>query len=171
MGKTRLTFAVEGEQLYNAVNPTETEILSFCAMSDENGVKALRGDIKSKLFDAFINNDVRWEGISVDDIDIQTIGSGDSFPIENDFSISIDFIIFYPVGDDKNFFDKIFIEGKGNPRRKRVTAKVKSSGLSANDEYTYLIIFTIHPPMAFSLDPNLVGGSKSFGIDPKLQIQ
>jgi hypothetical protein len=171
MAKTRLTFTVEGAALYNAVNPTEIEILSFCAISDENGTKALRGDIKTKLFDAFVNNDVRWEGISVDDIDTHTIGSSDSFPIENDYSISIDFIIYYPDSGDKNFFERVIIEGKGNRKKKHVTVKVKSSGLSVNDEYTYLIIFTIYPPKGLVLDSNRIDEPKSFGIDPKLQIK
>lgn len=171
MPKRWMTLSVEAETLYNLSATTPAIVLSHCALSDDDGVIAKRGDLKTKLFHVEMDKDVRWEGISVDDIDSMAIASEDFFPIINDYSVSIDYIIYFPDGSEPNFFGSIILPGTGNPQSKRVKAKVKDSGLSVGDQYNYIILFTIYPPMNLVMEPGSRSGPKMYGIDPKLQIK
>lgn len=171
MGKTKLTLIVEAKTLYDFIDPTDSDVLDNCILENQDGVKAEKGDIKEYDFLVEKEKDVRWEGDSVDDINSSLIGSDDSFAIVNDYSVSIEYIIYFPKHAEKDFFGRVVLEGKGNPKKKRVTAKVKKDGISIGDSYRYIIIFSIHPPAKLTSDFSWSGGPKTFVIDPKLQIK
>ncbi len=94
------------------------------------------------LSNVYLNQDVRWNGVTND----------------NGYSVTIDSIFNEPESRDLNFFDVTTIYGTGG-RSGNATAKVKNDSNLVHKLDKYTINFSVYADGR---------SSKSFHIDPKL---
>ena len=140
--KVEITLNVQASSLYGMSNPSQSDIDGKCSLSDDNSGSSPNGTLEDFLSNVYINQDVKWKGLTVD----------------QGYSVAIDSIVYERQSNDVNFFDTTTIGGTGG-RSGNVTAKVKNDPSLANQIDNYTINFSVYD------DGN---SSKSFSIDPKL---
>jgi hypothetical protein len=139
-----ITLTVKTASLYGMSAPSQSQVNSCCTLSDDNLGSSSNGtleDFKSKVF---INNNVRWIGVSSD--------SG--------YSVAIDSLVYESKSNDVNFFENATINGTGG-RSGNASANVKNDPNLVNELDIYTINFSVY---------NFGNLYKSFSIDPKLAI-
>ena len=139
-----ITLTVKTASLYGMSAPSQSQVNSCCTLSDDNLGSSSNGtleDFKSKVF---INNNVRWIGVSSD--------SG--------YSVAIDSLVYESKSNDVNFFENATINGTGG-RSGNASANVKNDPNLVNELDIYTINFSVY---------NSGNLHKSFSIDPKLAI-
>lgn len=140
--KVEITLNVQASSLYGMSNPSQSDIDGKCSLSDDNSGSSPNGTLEDFLSNVYINQDVKWKGLTVD----------------QGYSVAIDSIVYERQSNDVNFFDTTTIGGTGG-RSGNVTAKVKNDPGLVNQIDQYTINFSVYD------DGN---SSKSFSIDPKL---
>ncbi|MNF72090.1 hypothetical protein D3C85_746530 [compost metagenome] len=140
--KVEITLNVQASSLYGMSNPSQSDIDGKCSLSDDNSGSSPNGTLEDFLSNVYINQDVKWKGLTVD----------------QGYSVAIDSIVYERQSNDVNFFDTTTIGGTGG-RSGNVTAKVKNDSSLVNQIDQYTINFSVYD------DGN---SSKSFSIDPKL---
>ncbi|TDE07197.1 hypothetical protein [Flavobacterium sandaracinum] len=140
--KVEIALTVQASSLYAMSNPSQQDIDTACSLSDDNSGRSSNGTLKDFLSNVYLNQDVKWIGISTD----------------RGFSVAIDSIFNEPETRDVNFFDVETIYGTGG-RSGNATAKVKNDSNLVHKHDKYTITFSVYA------DGN---SSKSFHIDPKL---
>lgn len=140
--KVEITLNVQASSLYGMSNPSQSDIDGKCSLSDDNSGSSPNGTLEDFLSNVYINQDVKWKGLTVD----------------QGYSVAIDSIVYERQSNDVNFFDTTTIGGTGG-RSGNVTAKVKNDSGLVNQIDQYTINFSVYD------DGN---SSKSFSIDPKL---
>lgn len=139
-----ITLTVRTAVLYGMNTPSPTQVDSCCALSDDNSGSSPNGTLEDFQSKVFINNNVRWVGVSSD----------------RGFSVAIDSIVYKPESSDVNFFDNATINGTGG-RSGNASANVKNNPNLMNQLDIYTINFSVYDS----------GNSfKGFSIDPKLAI-
>ena len=139
-----ITLTVKTASLYGMSAPSQSQVNSCCTLSDDNLGSSSNGtleDFKSKVF---INNNVRWIGVSSD--------SG--------YSVAIDSLVYESKSNDVNFFENATINGTDG-RSGNASANVKNDPNLVNELDIYTINFSVY---------NFGNLYKSFSIDPKLAI-
>ena len=140
--KVVIALTVQASSLYAMSNPSQEDIDNACSLSDDNAGRSQNGTLKDFLSNVYLNQDVRWVGLTND----------------NGYSVAIDSIFNEPESRDLNFFDATTIYGTGG-RSGNATAKVKNDSNLVHKLDKYTINFSVYA------DGN---SSKSFHIDPKL---
>lgn len=144
--KVTITLNVNASALYALVNPTQSQIDNCCSLSDDNAGSSPNQKIEDFESTVYINNDVKWQG--------ETVDSG--------YSVAITSIVYEPnVNNDVDFFDSPTINGTGG-RTGNVTAKVKNDPNLLNKLDVYTINFSVYASG---------NNSKPFHIDPKLSVK
>ncbi|MET0759583.1 MAG: hypothetical protein ABWZ56_04130 [Flavobacterium sp.] len=139
-----ITLTVQAATLYGMNAPSQSQVDGCCTLSDDNSGSSSNGtpeDFKSYVF---INNNVKWVGVSSD--------SG--------YSVAIDSIVYESRSNDVNFFDNVTINGTGG-RSGNASANVKNDPNLVNQLDIYTINFSVY---------NSGNLFKMFSIDPKLAI-
>ncbi|TDE28727.1 MULTISPECIES: hypothetical protein [Flavobacterium] len=139
-----ITLTVQTANLYGMNIPSQTQVDGCCALSDDNSGSSPNGTLEDFQSNVFINNNVRWVGVSND--------SG--------YSVAIDSIVYEPESNDVNFFDNATINGTGG-RSGNASANVKNDPNLVNQSDIYTINFSVY---------NSGNSYKAFSIDPKLAI-
>lgn len=140
--KVVIALTVQANSLYEMNNPSQTDVEIKCSLSDDNSGSASNGTLEDFLSQVYINQDVKWKGLTND----------------QGYSVAIDSIVYEPESSDVNFFDTSTILGtKG--RSGSVTAKVKNDSNLVHKLDKYTINFSVYANG---------DSSKSFQIDPKL---
>ncbi|MGZ9733772.1 hypothetical protein [Flavobacterium sp. GNP002] len=139
-----ITLTVQAATLYGMNDPSQPQIDSCCRLSDDNSGRSQNGTLEDFKSYVFINNNVKWVGVSRD--------SG--------YSVAIDSIDYESKSNDVNFFDNATIYGSGG-RSGNASAKVKNDPNLINQLDIYNINFSVYD------SGNLF---KTFSIDPKLAI-
>ena len=140
--KVEIVLTVQASSLYTMNNPSPTDIDLKCSLSDDNSGSSSNGTLMDFLSQVYINQDVKWKGLTND----------------QGYSVAIDSIVFESEPNDVNFFDTLTIHGTGG-RSGNATAKVKNDSNLIHKRDKYTLNFSIYT------DGN---SSKSFQIDPKL---
>jgi len=139
-----ISLNVQANSLFNLENPSQEQIDSLCSFSDDNNGNSPNGTVEDFTTTVYINNNVKWIGVS------QNQG----------FKVAIDSINYKPNGNNVNCFDTPILQGSGGISG-NVNANVKNDSSLQNRYNDYLIEFTVYEsPHNF----------KSFSIDPKLLI-
>ncbi|MFV8367164.1 hypothetical protein [Flavobacterium sp. XS1P27] len=139
-----ITLTVQAATLYGMNDPSQPQIDSCCRLSDDNSGRSQNGTLEDFKSYVFINNNVKWVGVSRD--------SG--------YSVAIDSIDYESKSNDVNFFDNTTIYGSGG-RSGNASANVKNDPNLINQLDIYNINFSVYD------SGNLF---KTFSIDPKLAI-
>ncbi|MFV8323497.1 hypothetical protein [Flavobacterium sp. LS2R12] len=139
-----ITLTVQAATLYGMNDPSQPQIDSCCRLSDDNSGRSQNGTLEDFKSYVFINNNVKWVGVSRD--------SG--------YSVAIDSIDYESKSNDVNFFDNATIYGSGG-RSGNASANVKNDPNLINQLDIYNINFSVYD------SGNLF---KTFSIDPKLAI-
>lgn len=139
-----ITLTVQAATLYGLNAPSQSQVDNCCTLSDNNSGSSQNGTLEDFKSYVFINNNVRWVGVSED--------SG--------FSVAIDSIVYKSKSNNVNFFDNATIYGSGG-RSGNASANVKNDPNLVNQLDIYNINFSVYD------SGNLF---KSFNIDPKLAI-
>ena len=139
-----ITLTVQAATLYGMNDPSQPQIDSCCTLSDDNSGRSQNGTLEDFKSYVFINNNVKWVGLSRD--------SG--------YSVAIDSIDYESKSNDVNFFDSPTIYGSGG-RSGNASANVKNDPNLVNQLDIYNINFSVYD------SGNLF---KTFSIDPKLAI-
>ena len=139
-----ITLTVQAATLYGMNHPSQPQIDSCCRLSDDNSGRSQNGTLEDFKSYVFINNNVKWVGVSRD--------SG--------YSVAIDSIDYESKSNDVNFFDNATIYGSGG-RSGNASANVKNDPNLINQLDIYNINFSVYD------SGNLF---KTFSIDPKLAI-
>lgn len=139
-----ITLTVQTANLYGMNAPSQNQVDSCCALSDDNSGKSSNGTLEDFKSYVFINNNVRWVGVSND----------------REYSVAIDSIVYKPETSDVNFFDNATINGTGG-RSANASAYVKNNLNLMNQLDIYTINFSVY---------DSGNSSKGFSIDPKLAI-
>jgi hypothetical protein len=139
-----ITLTVQAATLYGMNDPSQPQIDSCCRLSDDNSGRSQNGTLEDFKSYVFINNNVKWVGVSRD--------SG--------YSVAIDSIDYESKSNDVNFFDNATIYGSGG-RSGNASANVKNDPNLVNQLDIYNINFSVYD------SGNLF---KTFSIDPKLAI-
>lgn len=144
MGKpVVITLTVQANSLYGMYQPTQSEVDSKCSITDDNsGSSPNGGTIENFLSNVYINQNVKWLGITND----------------QGFTVSIDSIVYELKSNDVNFFNSGTIYGSGG-KSGNANANIKNNPELDKKLDIYTINFSIY---------NNTGLSKSFHIDPKL---
>jgi len=140
--KVVIALTVQANSLYTMNNPSPADINAKCSLSDDNSGRSANGTLEDFKSNVYINQDVKWIGLTTD--------AG--------FSVSIDSIVYEPNFSDVNFFDSSTIKGTGG-RSGNSTAKVKDDSNLLKKIDKYSIYFSIYAN---------ANTFKSFQIDPKL---
>lgn len=140
--KVVIALTVDASSLYAMNNPSQEDIDNACSLSDDNSGRSTNGTLKDFLSNVYLNQDVRWIGVTND----------------NGYSIAIDNIFNEPESRDMNFFDATTIYGTGG-RSGNATAKVKNDSNLVHKLDKYTIHFSVYANE---------DSYKSFHIDPKL---
>ena len=139
-----ITLRVQANYLFGLTYPTKAQINEICVLSDDNNGNSPNGTLPDFTSIVYINNNVKWVGVTGD----------------NGYTIAITSIVFDSEDGDTNFFTTKIIQGSSG-RSGNVNANVKNDNRLAGLEDIYLINFSIYDsPSNF----------KSFSIDPKLAI-
>ena len=141
--KVTITLSVNASILYALASPTQAQIDNESSLSDDNAGNSPNQQIENFTSNVYVNNDVKWQG--------ETVDSG--------YSVAITSIVYEATGTDVNFFDSTTIDGTGG-RTGNVTAKVKNDSGLVNKLDVYTINFRVYASG---------NNYKSFSIDPKLQ--
>lgn len=139
-----ITLTVQAATLYGLNAPSQSQVDNCCTLSDNNSGSSQNGTLEDFKSYVFINNNVRWVGVSED--------SG--------YSVAIDSIVYKSKSNNVNFFDNATIYGSGG-RSGNASANVKNDPNLVNQLDIYNINFSVYD------SGNLF---KSFNIDPKLAI-
>lgn len=139
-----ITLTVQTAALYGMNAPSQSQVDSCCTLSDDNFGRSTNGTLEDFKSFVFINNNVKWVGVSRD--------SG--------YSVAIDSIDYESKSNDVNFFDTPIISGTGG-RSGNASANVKNDPNLINQLDIYNINFRVY---------NSGNSSKAFSIDPKLAI-
>lgn len=139
-----ITLTVQASKLYAMNNPSQTKVDGSCTLSDDNFGSSSNGTLEDFQSNVFINNNVKWIGVSSDP----------------GFSVAIDSIVYKPESSDVNFFDNSTITGTGG-RSGNASANVKNDFNLTNKTDIYTINFSVY---------NSGNLFKPFSIDPKLAI-
>ena len=139
-----ITLTVQAATLYGMNAPSQSQVDNCCTLSDDNYGRSQNGTLEDFKSYVFINNNVRWVGVSRD--------SG--------YSVAIDSIDYESKSNDVNFFDNATIYGSGG-RSGNASANVKNDPNLVNQLDIYNINFSVYD------SGNLF---KTFSIDPKLAI-
>lgn len=139
-----ITLTVQAATLYGLNAPSQSQVDNCCTLSDNNSGSSQNGTLEDFKSFVFINNNVRWVGVSED--------SG--------YSVAIDSIVYKSKSNNVNFFDNATIYGSGG-RSGNASANVKNDPNLVNQLDIYNINFSVYD------SGNLF---KSFNIDPKLAI-
>lgn len=139
-----ITLTVQTANLYGMNAPSKTQVDSCCTLSDDNSGSSSNGTLEDFKSYVFINNNVRWVGVSRD--------AG--------YSVAIDSIDYESKSNDVNFFDSGTINGSGG-RSGNASANVKNDPNLVNHLDIYNINFSVY---------NSGNSFKTFSIDPKLAI-
>ena len=139
-----ITLTVQTAVLYVMSAPSQYQVDSCCTLSDDNSGSSPNGTLEDFKSNVFINNNVRWVGVSND--------SG--------YSVAIDSLVYESKSNDVNFFDNATINGTGG-RSGNASANVKNDPNLVNELDIYTINFSVY---------NSGNLHKSFSIDPKLAI-
>lgn len=139
-----ITLTVQAATLYEMNAPSQSQVDNCCTLSDDNSGRSQNGTLEDFKSYVFINNNVRWVGVSRD--------SG--------YSVAIDSIDYESKSNDVNFFDNPTIYGSGG-RSGNASANVKNDPNLVNQLDIYNINFSVYD------SGNLF---KTFSIDPKLAI-
>lgn len=139
-----ITLTVQAATLYGLNAPSQSQVDNCCTLSDNNSGSSQNGTLEDFKSFVFINNNVRWVGVSED--------SG--------YSVAIDSIVYKSKSNNVNFFDNAIIYGSGG-RSGNASANVKNDPNLINQLDIYNINFSVYD------SGNLF---KSFNIDPKLAI-
>jgi hypothetical protein len=139
-----ITLTVQTANLYGMNTPSQNQVDSCCTLSDDNSGSSPNGTLEDFKSYVFINNNVRWVGVSRD--------SG--------YSVAIDSIDYESKSNDVNFFDRPTIYGSGG-RSGNASANVKNDPNLVNHLDIYNINFSVY---------NSGNLFKTFSIDPKLAI-
>lgn len=140
--KVVIALTVQASSLYAMNNPSQTDIEINCSLSDDNSGSFSNGTLEDFLSKVYINQDVKWKGLTND----------------QGYSVAINSIVYEPESSDVNFFDNSTLHCTGG-RSVNVTSKVKNDSNLVHKLDKYIINFSVYP----NGDP-----SKSFQIDPKL---
>jgi hypothetical protein len=140
--KVEITLNVQASSLYGMSNPSQSDIDGKCSLSDDNSGSSPNGTLEDFLSNVYLNQDVKWKGVTSD----------------QGYSVAIDSIVYERQSNDVNFFDTTTISGTGG-RSGNVTAKVKNDSNLVNQIDKYTINFTVYQ------DGN---SSSPYSIDPKL---
>ena len=140
--KVEIVLTVQASSLYAMSNPSPTDIDLKCSLSDDNSGSSSNGTLMNFLSKVYLNQDVKWKGVTND----------------QGYSVAIDNIVFEPEPNDVNFFDTLTIHGTGG-RSGNATAKVKNDSNLIHKRDKYTLNFSVYT------DGN---SFKSFQIDPKL---
>lgn len=139
-----ITLTVQTANLYGIDTPSQTEVDSCCRLSDDNSGSSPNGTLEDFQSNVFINNNVKWLGVSADP----------------GYSVAIDSIVYESKSNDVNFFDNATISGSGG-RSGNASANVKNDPNLVNQLDIYTVNFSVYSS----------GTSyKAFSIDPKLAI-
>ena len=95
--KVVIALTVQASSLYAMSNPSQKDIDSTCSLSDDNSGRSSNGTLKDFLSNVYLNQDVRWIGLTND----------------NGYSVAIDSIFNEPESRDMDFFDVTTIYGSG----------------------------------------------------------
>lgn len=139
-----ITLTVQTAALFGMDAPSQSQVDSCCRLSDDNSGSSPTGTLEEFKSFVFINNNVKWVGVS-----------GDS-----GYSVAIDSIDYESKSTDVNFFDRTIINGSGG-RSGNASANVKNDPNLVNHLDIYNINFSVY---------NSGNSSKAFSIDPKLAI-
>lgn len=139
-----ITLTVQAATLYGMNAPSQPQIDGCCTLSDDNSGSSPTGTLEEFKSYVFINNNVKWVGVSRD--------SG--------YSVAIDSIDYESKSNDVNFFDNATIYGSGG-RSGNASANVKNDPNLINQLDIYNINFSVY---------NSGNSFKSFSVDPKLAI-
>ena len=139
-----ITLTVQAATLYGMNDPSQPQIDSCCRLSDDNSGRSQNGTLEDFKSYVFINNNVKWVGVSRD--------SG--------YSVAIDSIDYESKSNDVNFFHNATIYGSGG-RSGNASANVKNDPNLINQLDIYNINFSVYD------SGNLF---KTFSIDHKLAI-
>ncbi|MFV8337665.1 hypothetical protein ACNQGL_00180 [Flavobacterium sp. LB3P21] len=139
-----ITLTVQAATLYGMNDPSQPQIDSCCRLSDDNSGRSQNGTLEDFKSYVFINNNVKWVGVSRD--------SG--------YSVAIDSIDYESKSNDVNFFDNATIYGSGG-RSGNASANVKNDPSLLGTLDIYNINFSVY---------DSGNSSKTFSIDPKLAI-
>ena len=140
--KVEIELTVDASSLYALTNPSQQQVDSNCSLSDDNNGSS-NGTIEDFTSNVYLDKDVKWKGKTSDD----------------DYSVSIDSIVYESNDDDVNFFNDTTINGTGG-HDGTVTSKVKNDNSLTGKEDDYTINFSVYYKKA---------NAKSFSIDPKLK--
>lgn len=139
-----ITLTVQAADLYAMNSPLQAQIDGCCTLSDDNSGSSANGTLEDFQSSVFLNNNVRWNGVSSD----------------QGYSVAIDSIVYEIKPDDANFFESGTITGSGG-RTGNASAKVKDDTDLKNKIDVYTINFSV-----FDSGTSF----KAFHIDPKLAI-
>jgi hypothetical protein len=141
----QIVLTVDANSLYHMSNPTQEEIDSVTALSDDNDGLSVNGKVQDFMSNVYLGHNVEWIGSTTDD----------------GYSVAIDRIVYdFDLNDpnDKCFLeDDITIMGTGGCNSK-VVATIKDQVEMAKTQNIYKIEFSIYY--------NNI--AKSYLIDPKL---
>lgn len=143
--KVEIQLDVNASTLYGISDPSKGQIDSNCTISDDNNGSSPNGTLEDFTSEVYLDNDVKWKGKS----------------LEDDYSVSIDSIVYESKDGDVNFFNDNTIEGSGG-HDGTVMSKVKNDNSLKGKVDDYTINFSIWYKKA---------NPKTFPIDPKLQIK
>lgn len=140
----------DADKLFKETSPDDKTIKDFCKIAEDlNPKSAVSGaDISSYTTHVKRKQRISWIGESSD----------------VNYTISIDSIVMMNLRDNKDFFNRSTLLGSGGIEGV-VAGKIKDKGLEIGDIYTYKINFSI-TNLSDEGEP-----SKSYSLDPKLQIQ
>lgn len=139
-----ISLTVQAAALYGMVSPTPSQVNNCCSLSDDNSGNSPNGTLEHFKSFVFINNNVRWVGVTND----------------QGYSVAINSIVYEHLPDGVNFFDNAVIDGSGG-RSGNVSSNVKNDPSLAGKFDKYAINFSVYSS----------GNSyKAFNIDPKLAI-
>lgn len=139
-----ITMTIQASSLFEMSNPTQAQVDSCCSLSDNNKGTSPDGTLENFTSFVFLNEFLSCFGISKD----------------SNYTISIDSIVYKPKSNSVNFFDSATIKGSGGSSG-NVMAKVRDDKYLIGKTYLYNVHFSIHSTNS---------SSKSFSIDPKLQV-
>lgn len=139
-----ITLTVQTANLYGLNSPSQSQVDGYCALSDDNSGRSSNGTLEDFKSYVFINNNVKWVGVSRDP----------------GYTVAIDSIDYESKSNDVNFFDSSIIYGSGG-RSGNASANVKNDPNLANNLEIYNINFSVY---------DSGNSSKPFSIDPKLAI-
>lgn len=152
--KVNITLTVEAANLHAIANPTKADIENNTTLTDDNSGNSIDGTNENFISEVFIDNDVRWVGVTNDP----------------GYAIAIHSVVYEAVnkGPSVDFFNAPVLT-RSSKRYGYVEAKVNNDQNLVGELHCYYINFKIHilgGCFFFGLSLDKVLGP--FEIDPKL---